>query len=127
MYKIGEAMLKHNINLDPEPKSTGMEEFELESLSPEKIAALETSAKSPKGCLKHIPHGERKVPTTKEQREQTRPFHNLATDNSFWKIMDELKKIQSRYVSQHEVIWTICTKVGTDNLEQLLMVLDKLP
>ena len=48
-YWIGEAMMKHNVERDPELEPVdGDEDLELESLSSQEIKALEVLAKSPK-------------------------------------------------------------------------------
>ena len=54
-YKIGEAMLKHNVDSNPEPKPTKEEDSERESLSPKEITILEAQNKSPPNCHKNTP------------------------------------------------------------------------
>ena len=83
VYKIGEAMVKHNIDPDSKLVLAKEEDFEQESLSMEEIATLEAFNKSSTSSLKHTPCEERKSPTVKNHQEQARPFQDLAIDDSF--------------------------------------------
>ena len=65
-YKIGEAIVEHNVDSDPKSESTREEDSERESLSLEEIAALEALNKSSTSRLKHTPQTERKAPTAKD-------------------------------------------------------------
>ena len=40
--------------------------------------------------------------------------------------MEELKRIRAEYLSQRDLIRVVCIKVGTNNVEQILSILDKL-
>ena len=55
---MDQLMAKHNMDPNPEPKPVKAEDSKHESLSPEKVEALQSLAKSPKkNRLKQIPCG----------------------------------------------------------------------
>ena len=114
-YKIGEAMLKDNIDPDPELEPTEEEESEQESLSLEEIVALEEWNKSPPYRLKHTARGERKVPLEKESQKQAEPSHEVG--DSFQNIVGKLKKIWAEFLGLRDLIRVMCTKIEVDDPE----------
>ena len=69
------------------------EKLERENLSPNEIVTLHALTKSPKNRVKKTPKVEEGLPPILMQCKQSGLLFDVAREDLFWKVVEELKKI----------------------------------
>ena len=125
-YQINQLMAKHNVDPDLEPKLAKEEDFEHKSFNPKEVEALQALAKSPKKKQLKQTLQAQGLLATREHREQPGPSYNQATEDSFQKVVEEMKKIRTQYFKLEELIWAACKAVGGVRPKGLMAALENL-
>ena len=97
-------MIKYDFDLELELESVVGEDFEHESLSLEEIEALQALAKFLKKQLKKICRTQEGLRAIWIQRKQPESSFGSMMEDLFWKVLEELHKIQDEYLKQEALI-----------------------
>ena len=124
-YRIGEVLLKQNVEPEEEGEPEALDESEHESLSSQEVREIQAQEYN---CMKKSLHDKRGSPTEKRpmQQQKTSPIHE-SIEPSYHAIIDHLKKIRAWEVAQADIIREACKKLGKYKLEELVAAIDNLP
>ena len=120
-------MLKYSIDLDLEPELVIGEEFEHESLNLEEIEALKAQIKFLRKGSKKIHKAKERLVPIRVPRKQPRLSFDPTFKNPFWKLVEEVHKIQDQYLKHKELVQEACGALGNNWLEKMVMALERLP
>ena len=124
-YRIKEALLKHNVELEGEEEPEDSDESDHESLSSKEIREIQRHNFV---RMKKYPRNKRVLPTANEPVVKRKtPIPLEGPDRSYQVIAHNLKEIQEREHAQETLIRALCKRLGNVLPEGLLEVIDSLP
>ena len=124
-YRIAEALLKHNVELEEEEDSEDSEDSDCQSLSSKEIREIQ---KQEFARLKKSPCNKRVSPTAKDLvAKRKTPTSLEGPDWNYQVIAHNLKEIREREHAQGDLIRALYKKLRNVRPERLVVAIDNIP